>query len=303
MTSRTATLPRIERRPTAMVPAEGASLGATSFRLDGDDLYRECTDRDLMPWQLDALDAATTCSASRWVARNVVIVKPRQQGATEIALVRMLVGLFELDERQLYTGPQHAVARNAFERLLTMIERSELLSSSLTRVRRSRGEECIELRNGATALFRTRSGTGPRGISADLVVNDDAQDLPERTYLSLLPVPSGIDPQVWYIATPPAVAHSSARVLARMRNDAINGGVDGWQYYVEYSASDDRDDSGKLLVDTTLDDVAAAANPASEYLLRPGTFEHERRMMPADFYESQRLGIGRWPSLYAEDDR
>ncbi|MGB6179727.1 MAG: hypothetical protein WBF79_00630 [Rhodococcus sp. (in: high G+C Gram-positive bacteria)] len=304
MTTTMNAAPRIALAPMLPEPDDRDHAVSTS---DVSEAYAKATSRELMPWQRETHGPATATVDDKWSAREVAIVKPRQQGATELGLLRMLFGLVTHDERQLYTAHSQDEAHNSFVRLIEMIRNYPALDSRVRSITRSRGSECITLRSGAFASFRTRGGANLRISELDLSVNDDAEMLTDAMYVDIALMHTvSKNPQTWFIGTPPTEPlrtrvdpqsmHDAGRPLTRLRNAALSG-EDRTLLYIEYSADDTRDDDGRLLVDTSSDAVALAANPAAGHIIDPSIFARERQMMPRAMYESQRLGIGYWPSL------
>ncbi|MBU8834613.1 hypothetical protein KL858_34970, partial [Mycolicibacterium goodii] len=99
-----------------------------------------------MPWQWWSL--RKICSRlpadedgfRLWTHPDVCLICPRQNGKTEIVLLRILFGLFVLGEKIIYSAQRWATAEDVYDRLIAIIESSpDLVAQLAPRVGLPRG--------------------------------------------------------------------------------------------------------------------------------------------------------------------
>lgn len=239
----------------------------------------------LDPWQSHILDVALGERADgTWAAFEVAAIVSRQNGKGAVIEARELAGLFLLGERLiLHSAHQFRTSLEAFRRMETLLEGSDL-AREIKRIRRTTGEESIELRSGARLQYIARSGGAGRGFSGDCVILDEAFNLGGEAMSALLPTLSARpNPQVWYTSS---AGMSSSEQLARVRARALAGGSPRLAYF-EWSAPDD----------AGLDDPAAwaQANPALGLRIDADFIAAEREAMPDVEFARERLGIWQAP--------
>ena len=134
-----------------------------------------------MPWQVTAQRVImSTTAAGRWTHPTVCLICTRQNGKSEILIDRCLYGLFKLGETILYTAQRWKTARDAWKRMMALIQRRAWLHKHLKRATCSQGEGIIELDNGAAISFGTRSADTGRGLTdVALIIYDEAYNLTE----------------------------------------------------------------------------------------------------------------------------
>jgi hypothetical protein len=274
-----------------------------SVRSWGDEAIELCelAGLGLDPWQQFIL--ATSLGErddGKWAAFEVGVDVARQNGKGGLLEGRELTGLFILGERLItHSAHQYDTSMEAFRRLLMLIEDTPDLDQLVQRVVRSHGEEGIELKSGQRIRFRTRTKGGGRGFTGDLLVLDEAMDLPEATLGALLPTLSARpNPQVWYAGS--AVdqdIHEHGIVFARVRARGRAGGDQSLAWY-EFAAGDSLDDLDGVIDDP---DAWARANPALGIRITLEQIARERASMDPRTFAVERLGIGDWPNLKRGD--
>lgn len=234
----------------------------------------------------------------RWRYFEAAAIEPRQNGKGAIIEARELFGLF-LDEGCkliVHSAHEFSTALDAFRRLLERIEAVPELFAQVKRVSRSHGEEGIELDDGSRIRFKTRTKGGGRGLSADLLVLDEAMILHEHAVAALLPTLSARpNPQV--LLTGSAVdqtVHEHGLVLARVRERGLAG--DPELLFVEHCASVALDEV--LRNPALLDDPVlwAQANPAYPHRISAESIARELALLDPRSFAVERLGIGDWPT-------
>lgn len=233
----------------------------------------------------------------KWAAFEVGLNVPRQNGKDAILEARELAGLYLLPERFIiHSAHQFDTSIEHFRRLLYLIENTPDLDRQVKRVSRSHGEEGIELKDGSRIRFRTRTKSGGRGFSGDLLVLNEAMELAEAFHGALLPTLSAQSvtgsPQVWYTGSPvDQMVHENGIVWARIRERGLAGGDPSLAYF-EWSAPFEN------LEDVTdPDNVAhwAQANPGLGIRIAPGHIAAEMRSLGDREFAVERLGVGDWP--------
>lgn len=126
----------------------------------------------------------------RWVALEQGVVEARQNGKTTSVLEP--VTAFDLwllePDRIVWTAHLFKTSQDAFSDFERMIETAPSLSRRVKNISRSRGQEAIELHNGATLEFLARQGGGGRGLKGKRVVMDEALILSANSMGALLPI-------------------------------------------------------------------------------------------------------------------
>ena len=245
---------------------------------------------NLDPWQQHVLSNSLLRNPVRekWAAMRVGVVCPRQNGKNAVIEARILAGLFLFGEKLIvYSAHLSETADEMFRRLEDLIEAVPWLASQVKHYWRANGKASIELHTGQRVKFRTRTVSGGRGLSGDVVFFDEAMVFPEASHASVFPIISArANPQVWYTGSAvDQTVHDHGRVLTAVREGALSGESDSLAYF-EWSA--EIDDPGELTAAQSLDeDLLAWANPA---LGRRITLGYLRQEQEAFRYDLRSLG-------------
>jgi len=257
-------------------------------------------------WQQTHLTAAMgETDEGRWAALEVALVVARQQGKNSELEVRQITGLFLLEEDlQIHSAHMADTSVEQFLRIEALIDGTPEFSRRVKKMDRGKGSEAIQLhRHPKTGRaprlrFRTRTGGGARGFSAETVYLDEAYDCPEAFHGTLMPVVSAKsitgNPQIWYTSS--AVdqeINPDGIVLSRLRERALKGD-DPSLVYAEHSANAETPDD--VTREMALDPERwAEANPALGIRISPEHILVEQRSMSARSFAVERLGVGDWP--------
>lgn len=233
-------------------------------------------------WQRHVLEVALgERSDGKWAAFEVGLIVGRQNGKGAVLEARELAGLFLFGEQLiLHSAHEFKTAQEAFRRVLGLIQNTPDLDRLVSRVRTSHGEEGVELKSGARLRFVARSTGSGRGFSGDVVILDEAYNLPGAAMGALLPTMAARpNPQVWYASS---AGKEDSEVLARVKERGEKGSA-GRLAYFEWSAPADAD----------LDDPQAwvAANPGLGIRIQAEFVEAERSALPEVEFARERLGI------------
>lgn len=173
----------------------------------------------LDPWQQNVLHGALAEERDprrpgkmRWVASEVGLIVPRQNGKGSILEAVELAGLFLWDERLiLHSAHEFKTSEEAFKRILTLIQNTPDLDRMVQNVRTSHGQEGIELITGQRLRFMARTGGSGRGFSGDRIILDEAYRLSGASMSALLPTLSAQpNTQIWYTSSAPLPIEESS---------------------------------------------------------------------------------------------
>lgn len=264
---------------------------------------------DLDEWQQFVLrESLGEQSGGRWAAQTVGLVVGRQNGKGSILEARELFGLFILGEKLIvHTAHRQKIATNHFRRLKDLIKSTPRLDARVAGYPSGKGAEAIVLKDGRRIEFTTRQSGNARGLTADLIVYDEAMFLSESDRSSISPTMAARSMsgniQSWYVGS--AVDQEDLAQdgvpFAQVRESGI-AEANGIAYF-EWSAADG--DPGRLSRDQMADETWwEASNPGLDIRISREWVEHERtvEMGPRGF-AVERLGIGDWPDTSVDADR
>lgn len=253
----------------------------------------------LDPWQQYVLvrSLARRPGDGLWLAEEVDVVVPRQNGKNGILEARQLAGLFILHERlQIHTAHLGDTADEAFLRLRTLIEGTPALFKRVAKngFVKTNGKSGIVLLDGCRIRFKTRTKGGGRGFSCDCLYLDEAMELPDEDYNAIMfALSARPNAQHWLTASAPdELTHKNAIVLARARRDAL-AGTRPRQFYCEWSVDENALRANPALADDPA--LWAQSNPGKGIRIRHETILGERGRMTARGFEVERLNAGYWP--------
>lgn len=247
---------------------------------------------DLDPWQKDVINVWLGRDKNdKLTATSCGLSVPRQNGKNALLEVRELYGLVCMNEKILHTAHEVKTARKAFNRLCSFFENERQypeLANIVKVIRKTNGQEAIELIDGGSIEFSARSRGAARGFTVDTVVFDEAQELTDEQLEALLPTlaaaPSG-NRQFIYAGTPPPPS-ASGEVFGRTRQNAINH-TDKTLAWHEWSVENlpERGTAVKELIK-----LAYITNPALGYRITSGFIAKEALQMSLDGFARERLG-------------
>jgi hypothetical protein len=153
----------------------------------------------------------------------------RQNGKTELLLPHILERLRE-GRRILHCAQTRELPRILFNRAAPIIE-SEFGQGPGVTIRRSSGQETIELPNGGFYKIAAATAGGPRGLTVDDLLLDEVRELDEDFMSAVLPTTvASMDPQVLYLSN---AGHDETHVLNAIRQRSPD---DPSLAYLEWSA-------------------------------------------------------------------
>lgn len=258
------------------------------------------------PWQATVVRSWLRSKGAFWCASTWGVSVPRQNGKNGALEIVELYLMVALDMKILHTSHLLGSARKAFKRLLLFFgnkvddpnARFPELNALVKEIRKTNGQEAIELHGGGLIELGARTGGAGRGSSFDVLVIDEAQQYEEDEQEALEPTvsaaPAG-DPVVIYMGTPPADLTARGEPFVRVRNAAILG-TDRRSAWVEHSADGDVDKMDEASLRLFVHDLgnAGVANPALGGRLKLSTVEGELHRWSSRSFARERLNM--WPT-------
>lgn len=246
----------------------------------------------LDPWQQLALRNGLGRNADgSWSAFEVCVICQRQNGKGSITDILELYALFVLSlPVVIHSAHRLETSRKAFRVIRAIIERNPDLARRCKPINPS--DEHIETIGGCRLEFRTRTKSGGRGLTADLLVLDEALELTDEQIAAIVPtLAARPGAQLWYTSTVPQFAEQH---LCKVRASAL--AQEPRLAYVEWGV-----DRGANAAETQRilgDPVAQAeANPAYGTRLTAERLADLRRILGDAMFATECMGI--WPEMAA----
>ena len=244
----------------------------------------------------------------KWAAKTIGLVVGRQNGKGSILEARELAGLFLLDEQLIiHTAHQQKTATSHFSRLRNLIKRVPEFEEQVKSAPTGKGSEAIHLHSGQSIFFSTREGGGGRGLTADVIVYDEAMYLSEQDRSSLSPTMAArsIEGNVQTWMTGSAVDQQDPRhdgmPFAQVREAGLSRspGVAFFEWSLE------GDDPEKVTAAQAADiESVRKANPSLGKRISFEWVEHERTVdLSRRGFAVERLGVGDWPDTSEDAGR
>lgn len=239
------------------------------------------------PWQQMVLDDWFAVDEDgKYVHDTCGLSVPRQNGKNGVLEVRELYGMTVEGERILHTAHEVKTARKAFLRLLSFFENEREypeLVEAVKSIRKTNGQEAIELTNGGSIEFSARSKGAARGFTVDVVICDEAQELTDDQLEALMPTSSAgplQNSQLILLGTPPGPT-TNGDVFPRTRKGAMGENAEGTSW-LEWSVTE----VGDVYDESRWEET----NPALGYRLTRKSIEKELKTMSPDGFARERLG-------------
>jgi len=274
---------------------------------------RTFTPMELDQWQDGILrDTLGVRANGKWSAPDVGLVISRQNGKSELAAARIIIGLYVLKEPLiLYSAHRSDTAAQIFKRVQDIIADSPELLKITRHVRKSSGEiivgrqtngqesitvfDPVTKRNVSTAQFRTRVKNAGRGFTADCLILDEAMDLDSGFIGDVYPTLSARPNAQAIMMGSAGTKDSEAFGADRLRAMSDDPGLITW---LEWSAElcNERCDSDCEEHDKPFaPETYAKTNPAYGIRISHEAVEKDRRKLSYDEFAIERLSVGDWP--------
>lgn len=241
----------------------------------------------LLPWQKRVLYRWMALNEDgTWTNPDCGLEVPRQNGKTELFLVRIIGGMVFLGEALIYT----AQSDNTVAAIKTRLQRffydaKEEIRNMLTEEfdKEPKSLDYLELRNRGRCVFRTRTRTNGLGATNDVLLIDEAQEETDAQNEALLPTISAgknQNQQTIRAGTPPS-GGGSGTVFIRKRRNVLEGKVTD-VCWIEWSVEN--------ITDPADVDAWYNANPSLGYHLMLSAVKKEAGEMAIDSFNKMRLG-------------
>ena len=255
----------------------------------------------LDPWQESVVECWMGLDEDgNYNVTSAGLAVPRQNGKNVCLEARELYGMLINGERILHTAHQVKTSKKSFRRLSAMFEdkRHPEIMATVKNIRRTNGEEAIELINGGSIEYSARSRQAARGFDGiSVVIFDEAQELQDdqlEAIMATLSASTTGTRQLIYTGTPPYPG-CPGTVFRRRRTSCIQntGPHNAWHEWGVEAENVDQINIG----DTTL---WYMTNPAmGTRLTEEFTWEEYNSMTP-DGFARERLGW--WKPTLVEND-
>ena len=266
--------PRVRVRPDGVV----RTLGPDACRLaESCGLYPD-------EWQRAVLDdGLAERGDGQWAASSVDAIASRQNGKNVSVEVRELYGLLVVGEWIIHTAHLFKTTRESYNRLEALVDANSDVRDLLTyKVASPASGYEMRFATGGRIHFIARSRTSGRGLTGDVLVLDEAQDLDDDALGALIPTISQgpqNNPQTWYLGSAPG----PLSVVWHRRRLAGRSGGNPRSAFLEFSADPDCDLDDR--------DAWAQANPGFGRRLLEDTVEAERQAMSDEMFARERLSV------------
>lgn len=246
---------------------------------------------ELDPWQRLVLNSWLGMDENG--AYNVTsagLAMPRQNGKNVCLEAREFFGMVINAEKILHTAHQVKTSKKSFRRLAAMFtdKRHPEIMALVKKIRYTNGEEAIELNNGGSIEFSSRSRQAARGFDGiSLVVFDEAQELQDdqlEAIMATLSASTTGTRQILYTGTPP-YPNCPGTVFRRRRSNCMTepGPHDAWhEWSVEATAADQ--------INVTDSTLWYMTNPALGIRLSEDFVKEEQKSETVDGFARERLG-------------
>lgn len=235
---------------------------------------------------------------NRFASKTICISKPRQNGKS-FGSRKYAITMGSKGKHVLYSAHNGSTVRKMFKHIADEVDGTPELAKRVKSVYRAAGTEGIYFHNGGCIEFQTRTNSGARGETYDVIIIDEAQELTYDQLDAIKPTTlaseSG-DPQMIFVGTPPN-ERCSGDVFADY-HEAAHAGKAGGMWWMEWSVDEipDLTDRAHAL------ELAYRTNPAMGYRIREDVMLDaiDSYVMKPDSFAREYLG--RWnPSLRVAD--
>ena len=226
-----------------------------------------------------------------FAAKSIGITKPRQNGKS-FALRDYAMWMAAVEDKSvLYTAHHGRTVRKMFKEMCDFIEAHDDFKDELDYIYKAGGYEGIYFKSGACIEFQTRTESGGRGGTYQIVVFDEAQQLTNAQQDAIMPTVSAGgeidegqgDPQKIYVGTVPG-PECQGTVFRELHDRAHDGESSVW--WLEWGATGDSIDA--VAVDDV--DLWYRCNPAMGRRMSEATVRDEHDTMSRDGFARERLG-------------
>lgn len=252
--------------------------------------------KPLLPWQRECVrDMMGRRADGKWAGYEAGLFEARQNGKGVVIEARQLYSLFVLRTRKIiHSAHLFDTSREAFDRVMELIDGSDWLTKRVARVNRAHGKEGIELTRragGGSLKYKARTLHGARGFSAEDIFLDEAYALVGGHMAAISPTLATLpNPWIGYFSSPPddkTGPMPDDAFLPSVRKRGLAG--DPRLTYWEFSPPDGFDPSDV--------DVWYQCNPSLGYLIQEEYLADQFRIFVSagktHNFSTEHLGV--WP--------
>lgn len=242
----------------------------------------------LFPWQQHVMDGLFAVDeAGSWSATEFGLLVARQNGKGEVLVAYTLAHLFlfpRADNKRktiIYTAHEVKTAADGFARIRGVVESVPQLAARVEHIYTANGKEGIELKRrkgqklGDRVMFIARSKSSGRGFTADVLIQDEAQEESEASHRSLTYTQSAVrNRQEFFAGTVPEDGVNNGEVFEGVRDRGRSSAASrtGW---MEWSPKGSQDPSTAETLDISDEDHWADANPSAPDLISWETIDEQ----------------------------
>lgn len=242
------------------------------------DIY-EVAGGKLDDWQEGCLRNGCLLRADlNWASFENCVVVPRQNGKGAVIEALILASLFVWgNAKTVYAAHRLDTAQSTFSRVRALIETTPELARRCKQINDS--DYSIELLTGGIVEFKTRTASGGRGLTGDLVILDEGLELNIDQITALVPILAAKPfAQLWYFSTAPKF---SDQHICLVRARALESDADlSWvDWGVERGA------------DINDPEVQKKANPAYGIRITPERLVQLRKILGEEGFATECMGI------------
>lgn len=287
-------IPRIRIEPDRVdTDGDGAALLMAAYGYTLDD------------WQKLVIDCFLGKDAQgKYTCMSLGLSVGRQNGKSEILIALCFYELIVNGGRVLFTSHQVRSVKACFRRLVAMFtdKRHPEVMQAVRKIRYGVGEESIEMNNGGSIQFMSRSRQAARGFDGiSLLILDEASEVSEEMMEALVATLASSATgtrQIVYAGTAPYPG-APAEVFTRYRSACIASAGRGEKTanaWLEWSAPGS---TVKEIGDLSSKELWYSCNPALNTRLTIEFTENELRTLSAEGFARERLNA--WLVADAEE--
>ena len=271
------------------------------------------TGQTLLEWQAEQVKAIMSVNDDGlWTYMKYGLCVSRRNGKGEILTARELCGLLDLNEKICHSAHRTTTSHDAFVRLYTLLKKMGYVEHTKKKndmpeksfyASKQYGLEHIEIVNGGTIDFRTRTNNGGLGEGFDLLVIDEAQEYTAKQESALTyTVSASKNPQTIFTGTPPT-AVSGGDVFPRIRKSVINNvAIDvGWaEWSIDQMASDINNPDLWYEYNPSLGTLLTERNIRGELSTGEVDFNIQRLGLWLSYTQKSAITAAEWASLKSD---
>lgn len=174
-------------------------------------------------------------------ATSISVSRPRQNGKSYAAKFYTIWSAFIEHKSILFSAHNGPTTRKMFRDITRFILDNQVFRAKLAEngIYKSQGYEHIQLASGVIIEFSTRTNSGARGGTHDVIVIDEAQELTQEHQEAILPTMiagAAANPQIIMLGTPPGV--KTPGTVFREMHDRAHAGQLQEAWWLEWAATE-----------------------------------------------------------------